>query len=192
LDHGTRAATAADHGPAGQPDRRSIRGQPHIVSVATRRSSIRQRPESEAIEIAYERLDWKPMEGGSITDALYEEYGLQSIRIPGACAHPTKLVQSAAMASVAPPQPSYRPHLLANTASSGLLSDAQLESVIYAGERIPAFSQDRGRSTRPGTLSLPHRMTPNTRCAFAAAGSSATAPAPARAGRPRASCSITG
>ena len=108
--------------------------------VATRRSSIPAKtPESEAIEIAYERLDWKPMEGGSITDALYEEYGLQSIRIPGACAHPTKLVQSAAMASVAPPQPSYRPHLLANTASSGLLSDAQLESVIYAGEAHSRF-----------------------------------------------------
>ena len=34
-----------------------------------------------------------------------------SIRIPGAKPHPTALVQSAAMASVAPPQPSYRPHL---------------------------------------------------------------------------------
>ena len=39
---------------------------------------------------------------------------LQSIRIPGSQAHPTKLVQSAAMASVAPPKPSYRPHLPAN------------------------------------------------------------------------------
>ena len=46
-----------------------------------------------------------------ITDALYEDYALQSIRIPGAQAHPTKLVQSAAMASVAPPKPTYRPHL---------------------------------------------------------------------------------
>ena len=46
-----------------------------------------------------------------ITDALYEGYALQSIRIPGAQPHPTRLVQSAAMASVAPPKPSYRPHL---------------------------------------------------------------------------------
>src|SRR5690606_37734900 len=47
---------------------------------------------------------------------------------------PTRLVQSAAMASVAPPKPSYRPHLPPNLIADGVLSDAQLESVIYAGE----------------------------------------------------------
>ncbi len=108
--------------------------------VVSRLSSIpATAPEPEAIELVYETLDWKPVEGGNITDALYEEYGLQSIRIPGAQAHPTKLVQSAAMASVAPPQPGYRPHLLSNTVSDGLLSEAQLESVIYAGEAHSRF-----------------------------------------------------
>jgi predicted RNA methylase len=91
-------------------------------------------PEPDVLELAYETVEWKPLEGRSLTDALYEEYGLQSIRIPNSRVHPTKLVQSAAMASVAPPKPSYRPHLPANIIASGLLSDAQLESVIHAGE----------------------------------------------------------
>jgi hypothetical protein len=108
--------------------------------AVARSSSIPTKPaELEAIELAYQPVDWKPVEGGSITDALYETYGLQSIRVAGARVHPTKLVQSAAMASVAPPKPSYRPHLPSKVVEDGLLSDAQLETVIYAGEAHSQF-----------------------------------------------------
>src|SRR3546814_8092138 len=88
----------------------------------------------DAVELAYETLDWTPAEAGRLTDAIYEPYTLQSLRIAGAKPHPTPLVQSAAMASVAPPRPSYRPMLPARLIADGILSDAQLESVILAGE----------------------------------------------------------
>ena len=100
--------------------------------VAPKPTAISSAP--DAIELAYEPTEWTSAQGADLADSLYEGYALQSICIEGAQPHPTKLVQSAAMASVAPPQPSYRPHLPTHIIKSGVLSDAQLESVIYAGE----------------------------------------------------------
>ena len=98
--------------PPSQPAPRSVRG------YLARRAAATPRPTASAViegaDLSYEITDWKPVETATrLTDAIYEEYGLQAIRIPGSTAHPTKLVQSAAMASVAPsarspPKPSAR------------------------------------------------------------------------------------
>lgn len=111
------------------PVHRSVRGYLNRFAKAAPVAPIAH---PEGLPLAYETFDWQAGEASRLSDAIYEEYELQAIRISGSQAHPTRLVQSAAMASVAPPKPSYRPLLPANI--HDLLSDAQLETVIYAGE----------------------------------------------------------
>jgi predicted RNA methylase len=84
-------------------------------------------------ELAYEVVN-DSARGPVSSDQLYERYSLDTIRIPGAGPHRSNLVQSAAMASVRLPAPTYRPHLPEHLITDHILSDAQLESVIYAGE----------------------------------------------------------
>ncbi|MGQ0588661.1 MAG: strawberry notch-like NTP hydrolase domain-containing protein [Sphingosinicella sp.] len=70
---------------------------------------------------------------------LYLPYRPSRVAIPGASAHPTPLVESLAMGSIAAPRPTHAPTLPAGLVASGGLSEAQLETLIYAGS---AFERD--------------------------------------------------
>ena len=75
-----------------------------------------------------------PAVEGHTTEATFDPWTPDCIRISQAKEHPTALVQSAAMASIRAPQPKWQPLLPSAVVVDGILSEPQLESVVLAGE----------------------------------------------------------
>jgi predicted RNA methylase len=71
---------------------------------------------------------------GKFTDSVFEDYKPKRVKIAGAKPHPAQLKESAAMASVSPPAPTYTPNIPQKTIKEGKLSEAQLETIVYAGQ----------------------------------------------------------
>lgn len=67
-------------------------------------------------------------------------------RLKGAADHPAMLVESASMAAVVPPVITYKPHLPLEAVTESRLSLAQLERIIYAGQRHEQRLLDGGRA----------------------------------------------
>jgi predicted RNA methylase len=105
------------------------------VDLATYRTEISQ---EGVIDLRYETIEMPVNQGGE-GDGTFEAYTPQRIRIPNAKPHPTTLCESSAMASVMPPIPHYVPRLPRNIIEDGVLSTAQLETVIYAGQAHSSY-----------------------------------------------------
>lgn len=111
----------------------SVFAAPQKRVVAAKATPMASPVTQDIIELSYAPC---PAQPPSIAPSqnLYEPYRLETFLIEGAKPHPSKFVQSAAMASVKSPMPSYRPHLPRAVIDDGILSDVQLESIIQAGE----------------------------------------------------------
>lgn len=79
-------------------------------------------------------IEAKSGQVSEFTDSVFSNYTPQRLTILGAQQHPGKLVQSAAMSAVEPPAPTYAPVLPNTLIQEGLLSIAQLEALVYAGQ----------------------------------------------------------
>jgi len=97
-DVATLLAWIAEHVPARPPVDASVTA-PAVTTPRTVRGYIARSAaasqttsasEPSGIELAYETVDWTPPQGARLSDSIYEDYALQSIRIPGAQDHPTQ------------------------------------------------------------------------------------------------------
>ena len=131
--------------PAPSGPARDLFGKPVAPKPATRRgpkpvSTPETRRSHDWGPISELVVETGPVEPDADADSPANDTGPYApwrpgaVRVPGAVKHPTPLVQSAAMAAVPHPAPAYRPLLPERIVSDGLLSDAQLESVVLAGE----------------------------------------------------------
>ena len=101
------------------------------------------------IELEYHRIAERPAVMG---DGIYQIYAPSAIEIPGAAAHPSPLVESAAMAAITAPYPTCKVMLPANVISKGLASAEQLEALIYACDAHSRFLDTKWRIDQKGDI----------------------------------------
>lgn len=140
------AALLPRAGAAKAAPRRIDRKPPKATRAVAASAPIIRSVTRQGAEIDYEVIDPNEAGGpdprtGAAIDAsgIYQAYRVARIRIPGAKDHPTPLTQSTALGSIDPPAPTYRPHLPTMLVTDGILSDGQLESIVYAGEAHARF-----------------------------------------------------
>lgn len=85
------------------------------------------------------------IEARELSDGIFSQYSPTKAKVKGSKPHPSKLVESTAMAAVEPPDVSYRPDIPEQIVKDGVLSDAQLEQVIYSGQAHQKMLPDGSR-----------------------------------------------
>ncbi|HEX7856969.1 MAG TPA: strawberry notch family protein [Sphingobium sp.] len=141
------ATTLGAKQPGGLFSRAGARG-PIVPIAPAARPAIASEPEP----VAYELLDTVPAAEAQI--GIYVPWRLTRFRFATPQPHPDQLVESVAMSSILPPAPTYVPMLPPRARET--LSDAQLETVIYAGQAFERDVPGRYRPNDAGTLLAPH------------------------------------
>ena len=124
------------------------RSEPGARTASARKtfdSRRRRRPDASQThswgpvgEIKYELVERTTDQGtdGESDGGPYRAWEPRTLMVQGAGDHPTKLVESTAMTAVLPPVPTYQPTLPLRITEEGQLSNAQVESVVLAGEAM--------------------------------------------------------
>ncbi|MCY4317853.1 MAG: strawberry notch family protein [Alphaproteobacteria bacterium] len=130
----TRALPARPVGPSAYGALTDLFGNPVPGAPSSFRTRTRQSPANDSLApLPVEPAPANDSEPAPSAGAAYHPWRPSSFHITGAHEHPTPLVQSAAMAAVPHPFPEHRPKLPTRLLSDGVLSEAQLESIVLAG-----------------------------------------------------------
>lgn len=117
-----------------------------------------------AAKLSFETLEEPATLSGQV--GLYLPYRPSRVRITGAAPHPTPLVESLAMGSIAAPRPAHAPLLPPNVVSGGRLSEAQLETLIYAASAFERDLPGRFAAIRDGCDVEPAEAGAPYRCGY--------------------------
>ena len=152
------------------PGRARIRPNPRTAAFAlpSRSEGLRRRkrasadvvieghwPDPEPLNVQVDDTVQGTVTPGT-TDRAYVGWKPDMYHVPGAHRHPTPLVQSAAMAAVRHRVTDYRPILPARLVHEGILSDAELESVILAGAAHNSFLGRKMVISQDWRVALPY------------------------------------
>ncbi|KAK9862957.1 hypothetical protein WJX84_010635 [Apatococcus fuscideae] len=100
---------------------------------AARAIHAQPKQEPQRAEPEQEEQDDSPQEPMENDEPVYIQY--RAKKITGAKEHPDAIVETGSLGSVEPPNPTYDHHLQ-DIVDAGLISDAQLETVVYANMRF--------------------------------------------------------
>ena len=141
------------------PARATLMLEP-VRPVASPPSLFARRPTLRApaaplkmVGFASEPLEYRTLQDPApVADqvGLYLPYRPSRITISGASPHPTPLVESLAMGSIAAPGPTHVPTLPQRLVEKGGLSEAQLETLVYAGSAFERDLPGRFTATQEG------------------------------------------
>jgi hypothetical protein len=134
------------------PERSSSGAPPRPSSGANSVSLFRRASRAVCVPVPHPRTSpedraSEPLSYSTLEDpapaaeqvGIYLPYRPSRVVVTGALSHPTPLVESLAMGSIAAPEPAHVPVLPPRLVSNGALSEAQLETLIYAAS---AFERD--------------------------------------------------
>lgn len=131
---------ATDTVKSGAVQQQRDNGTVEAASKASERSGGLERPENDgdsgrtSTDVGRQSVEQRSIEEEAVSDdGVFSTYTPPTVPIKGAGKHPATLVESAAMAAVNMPKATYVPSLPADVIKNNL-SDAQVVSVVYAGQ----------------------------------------------------------